>query len=92
MLKSILAPIALLILITTSTAVAQSPPEEKRLKASDFFERIPPAEPLSPREIAEKVMPSVVLLMMQDQNGQPLAMASGFVVSDGIVATNFHAI
>ncbi|MCH8343761.1 MAG: serine protease [Planctomycetes bacterium] len=46
----------------------------------------------SPREVAEKVMPSVVLLVMQDQHGQPIAMASGFVVRDGIVATNFHAI
>lgn len=46
----------------------------------------------TPREVAEKVMPSVVLLMMQDQHGQPLAMASGFVVRDGIVATNLHAI
>ena len=69
MLKSTLALIAALIVLSTHPAVAQSP-----------------------REIAEKVMPSVVLLMMQDQHGQPLAMASGFVVRDGIVATNFHAI
>lgn len=52
----------------------------------------PAAVAQSPREVAEKVMPSVVLLMMQDQHGQPLAMASGFVVRDGIVATNLHAI
>lgn len=69
MLKSTLARIAALIVLSTPAAVAQSP-----------------------REIAEKVMPSVVLLMMQDQHGQPLAMASGFVVRDGIVLTNFHAI
>ena len=69
MLKSTLALIAALIVLSTHPAVAQSP-----------------------REIAEKVMPSVVLLMMQDQHGQPLAMASGFVVRNGIVATNFHAI
>ncbi len=69
MLKTTLARIAALIVLSTPAAVAQSP-----------------------REIAEKVMPSVVLLMMQDQHGQPLAMASGFVVRDGIVATNFHAI
>jgi len=44
------------------------------------------------REIAKKVSPSVVLLVMEDENGQPLAMGSGFVIEDGIVATNLHVI
>ena len=44
------------------------------------------------REVAKKVSPSVVLLVMEDNNGQPLAMGSGFVVKDGIVATNLHVI
>jgi len=46
----------------------------------------------SPREIAKRVSPSVVLLVMEDANGQPLAMGSGFVVREGIVATNLHVI
>jgi hypothetical protein len=46
----------------------------------------------SPREIAKRVSPSVVLLVMQDSNGQPLAMGSGFVIKDGIVATNLHVV
>jgi hypothetical protein len=29
---------------------------------------------------------------MEDSNGQPLAMGSGFVVKDGIVATNLHVV
>lgn len=44
------------------------------------------------REVAKKVSPSVVLLVMEDENGQPLAMGSGFVVKDGVVATNLHVI
>ncbi len=46
----------------------------------------------TPREVAEKVMPSVVLLVMEDEHRQPLAMASGFVVRDGVIATNLHVI
>ena len=29
---------------------------------------------------------------MEDSNGQPLAMGSGFVIKDGIVATNLHVV
>jgi len=46
----------------------------------------------SPREIAKRVSPSVVLLVMEDSNGQPQAMGSGFVIKDGIVATNLHVV
>lgn len=46
----------------------------------------------SAREVAKKVSPSVVLLVMEDKNGQPLAMGSGFLVKDGIVATNLHVL
>lgn len=47
---------------------------------------------VSPRDIAKQVSPSVVLLVMEDANGQPLAMGSGFVVQEGVVATNQHVI
>ncbi|RKY26624.1 MAG: hypothetical protein DRP83_03880, partial [Planctomycetota bacterium] len=46
----------------------------------------------TPREIAKRVSPSVVLLVMEDASGQLIATASGFVVRKGIVATNMHAI
>jgi S1-C subfamily serine protease len=61
-------------------AVAQSSPSK------------PTASGDSPREIAKLVSPSVVLLVMEDSNGQPLAMGSGFVIKDGIVATNLHVV
>lgn len=46
----------------------------------------------SAREIAKKVSPSVVLLVMEDANGQPLGMGSGFIIRDGVIATNMHVI
>lgn len=42
--------------------------------------------------IAKKAFPSTVLLVMQDQSGQTLALGSGFMVRDGEIATNLHVI
>ena len=44
------------------------------------------------QEIAASVFPSVLLLVMEDQHGQPLSLGSGFVVSPGTIATNLHVI
>jgi S1-C subfamily serine protease len=46
----------------------------------------------SPRELAERGFKSVVLLAMNDSDGQPLCIGSGFFVSDDVVATNAHVI
>jgi trypsin-like peptidase len=46
----------------------------------------------SPRELAERGFRSVVLLAMNDSNGQPLCIGSGFFISDDVVATNAHVI
>ena len=43
-------------------------------------------------EIARSVFPSVVLLVMEDDNGQPLSQGSGFFVQRDVVVTNFHVI
>jgi S1-C subfamily serine protease len=42
--------------------------------------------------IAKKVMPSVVLIVAEDGNGQMLGLGSGFFISKNVVATNFHVI
>jgi S1-C subfamily serine protease len=63
--------------------VAKSPPVAE---LSDF----PPV--MQPREIAEKILPSTVLLVMRDANSEPLALGSGFVVGEGKVVSNFHVI
>lgn len=43
-------------------------------------------------QVAKGSFPSVVLLVMKDENGQEISMGSGFFVSDNIVATNYHVI
>lgn len=47
---------------------------------------------LTTQQIAQKTFPSVVLLLMEDSNGQPISIGSGFFVRDNIVVTNMHVI
>lgn len=51
-----------------------------------------PSGAQSVRDLARKTFPSVVLLVMQDANGQPVSLGSGFFVADGIIATNMHVV
>jgi hypothetical protein len=44
------------------------------------------------QEIAKKAFGLTVLLVMEDSNGQPLSLGSGFCVSDGAIASNLHVI
>ena len=46
----------------------------------------------TPQQIAEEVLPSTVLLEMEDSNGQPHGVGSGFFVGKGEIATNFHVV
>lgn len=48
------------------------------------------AKTLSVREIANKVLPSVVLIITQDENGNPISQGSGFVFRPGLVVSNLH--
>lgn len=50
------------------------------------------AEALSARDIAEKTFPSVVLVVVGDSKGVPIALGSGFFVRKGVIATNYHVI
>ena len=46
----------------------------------------------SPQQIAKKAFGSTVLLVMEDANGQPLSLGSGFFVRDGEIASNLHVV
>jgi S1-C subfamily serine protease len=51
-----------------------------------------PPQAQNAHEIAQKAFPSVVMLVMDDKNGNPLTLGSGFFVRDGVIATNMHVI
>lgn len=44
------------------------------------------------QEIARKAFGSTVLLVMEDANGQPLSLGSGFFVREGEIASNLHVV
>jgi len=44
------------------------------------------------QEIAKKAFGSTVLLVMEDANGQPLSLGSGFFVRNGEIASNLHVV
>ncbi|MDE0089525.1 MAG: S1C family serine protease [Candidatus Poribacteria bacterium] len=46
----------------------------------------------TPQQIAQKAFRSTVLLVMEDKNGQPLSLGSGFFVGQGQIATNLHIV
>ena len=44
------------------------------------------------QDIAKRAFSSTVLLVMEDSNGQPLSLGSGFFVREGEVASNLHVV
>ena len=46
----------------------------------------------SAQEIAKSAFGSTVLLVMEDGNGQPLSLGSGFFVSENEIASNLHVV
>ena len=59
---------------------------------SILFYVVTAATAQTPQQIAQKAFRSTVLLVMEDANGQPLSLGSGFFVGDGQIATNFHVV
>src|SRR5437867_9565594 len=44
------------------------------------------------QETAKKAFRSTVLLVMEDANGQPRSLGSGFFVREGEIASNLHVV
>ena len=57
-----------------------------------LFCAITAANAQSPQQIAKKALASTVLLVMEDANGQPLSLGSGFFIQNGQIATNLHVV
>src|SRR5207249_7179711 len=50
------------------------------------------AEAQTSRQIAERTLPSVVLLTVGDSSGRAIAQGSGFFVRQDLIATNCHVV
>lgn len=50
------------------------------------------AKAQTPQEVAQKAFKSTVLLVMEDERGQTLALGSGFFVESGVIASNLHVV
>jgi len=50
------------------------------------------AKAQSAREVAKKSFPSVLLLAMRDERGQPVSLGSGFFVKEDVIASNVHVV
>jgi len=57
-----------------------------------FFCVLSPAHAETTQEIAQKALSSTVLLLMEDADGQLFALGSGFLIGDGMIASNYHVI
>ncbi len=53
---------------------------------------VPSADAQTVQQIAKKAFESTVLLVMEDTNGQPISLGSGFLVRDGEIASNLHVV
>jgi S1-C subfamily serine protease len=76
-LLSIAAPI----FITLMSAFAFATPTQSPAADNDA---------LTPQQIAKQAFPSVIMVTVDDQHGQPLALGSGFIYCPGIAVTNLH--
>src|SRR2546430_1063955 len=44
------------------------------------------------QEVAKKAFGSTVLLVLEDANGKPISLGSGFFIRNGIIASNLHVV
>jgi len=50
------------------------------------------ARRLTPQQVAKQAFPSVIMVSVNDKQGQPLSIGSGFIHSPGVAVTNLHVI
>jgi len=77
--------------------IMNGPVSYLRTVTLSFFSLVLMAHPISAyaqtaQQIAKKAFPSVVLLVMEDANGQPVSLGSGFFVREGEIASNLHVV
>ncbi len=79
-LKTIIILVLAFCFFQPQTIKAQKKPTlKKQIKAN-----------LTARQIADKVLPSVVLIITLDENEKPISQGSGFIIGKGLVVSNLH--
>jgi S1-C subfamily serine protease len=84
---------------TPTNATKFTPPPPESLDGASNLTTVPtnafgfePLPVLEPREIARRILPSTVLLVMQDARFQALSLGSGFIVGEGKIISNEHVV
>jgi hypothetical protein len=83
--------LCILFTIFSATAFAQSPAAPVTPNATNTTPAASRAV-LTPREIAQRSLPSVVMLALETERVNAIKYGSGFFVAPDVVATNFHVI
>jgi hypothetical protein len=79
--------IFLIVVVSTSFVSGQEKPvgpKSGKVPESNSTEK------LSPKQVIDRVLPSVVLISAQDENGEVVGLGSGFFIQPGLIATNLH--
>jgi S1-C subfamily serine protease len=76
-------------LLMTFVSLANS--QTSRRSANPRPKRSPPQTRLSAEDVARRYLPAVVLITCDDANGNTL-QATGFLISRGIIVTNYHVV
>lgn len=83
----------ILIMIALSLGIISLVSSSFSQKVPDKLRNIQPQSvqtQLTPRQIVEKVLPSLVVIFAQDKQGKTVSQGSGFVYKPGLIATNLH--
>jgi S1-C subfamily serine protease len=68
------------------------PPREAMPQKLPQLERMRSRQPLTARQVARRVLPSVVYIEMEGQSGRPACYGSGFFVTRTQILTNKHVV
>lgn len=62
------------------------------LSVSGTLAQTPNAPVLTPKQIAQRTLPSIVMLIMNNGDERPITTGSGFFVSEDTIVTNYHVV
>lgn len=70
----------------------QQPVAKQEVKKAVEQPQVELTKTMTAAEIAQRAFPTVVMLVVEDEDGRPLGLGSGFFVCNDVIATNHHVI